>query len=183
MIKPYDWQKEVLESSGHLRIVVGGRRIGKSTLCGLVVSSYDKVLWLAPNYHMTLYARDVIVGAIPKMVYRSYNSLDLEELKGIPFDLVVVDELIAVTVKDRIEVLNIMWELWKEYPQADWLITGTPAGGVELPFPTEVKIPQPLKVFESLTEQAWHIPSTDESLRTLMSEKVYREEVLAEFLK
>jgi len=186
MIKPYGWQKEVLETPGHLRVVIGGRRIGKSTLCGLVTRSYDAVLWLGPNYSMLSYARDVVVGDMPNMTYRNYNTLDITELKDTFFNLIIIDELFVLTLEGRLRVLQTLWRLWKLYPQSDWLVTGTPMGGAEIPFPTEVKTPQPLEVFRNLSEKlgkTWHIPSDDSSLRKLMPEKAYREEILAEFLE
>ena len=136
---------------------------------------------------MTLYARDVIVGDRPNVMFRNYNSLDMKEVKGERFDLIIIDELLVFTIKSRIRVLQTLWELWKAYPQTDWLVTGTPiSGGVEIPFSTEVRIPQPLKVFSDLTRhlgEAWHIPSDDDSLIKLMPEERYREEILAEFLE
>jgi len=186
MIKPYDWQEQLINSPYHLRVVVGGRRIGKSILCGLVTRSYGDVLWLGPNYHMLSYVRDIIIGDMPNMTYRNYNTLDITELKNAFFNLIIIDELYTSSIENRVRVLQILWRLWKLYSQSDWLVTGTPSGGVDIPFSTEVKIPQPLEVFRNLSEKlgkTWHIPSTDESLMELMPEKVYREEILAEFLE
>ena len=184
MIKPYDWQEELMDSSYHLRVVVGSRKIGKTTACSLVSHLYKDVLWLGANYSMLSYAQDIVGNKIDVM-FCNYNILDIGEIKGRVFNLIIIDELYSLSIENTIRVLKILWRLWRMYPQADWLVTGTPRA-ITVPFPTEIKIPQPLKVFRNLSEEfgkTWHILSDDTSLMELMPERVYRQELLAEFLE
>jgi len=191
--EPYEWQLEVLESDKYLRVVVGGRRVGLTTLCALATIKYAnaRILWLTPNYRMTLVLREML--APPELPPPIFSILDrnlLEGIKGWEFDLVIVDELLPRTLEENLQYLKVLYELRRRHTGARWLVVGTPSfGRWQLPFPALWQLPDPLELFydRALSSPddgaAWRIPADENAeWARMLSEEQRQTEVLAEFI-
>jgi len=130
---PNEWQQEVLESEARLRVVAGGRKVGKTTVCALAAIQYAnaRVLWLAPNYGLLRYGRGLTLGGTGIAFHKYWERVIRPgstkfAFSGIEFDLVIVDEMWAVSGEQFRLQAAIMDALREKWSEARWLVVSAP---------------------------------------------------------
>ena len=202
--KPLDWQRQVVREAARFNVVNVGRRAGKTILgqnrCATPETLSKPVAWFSPTYKMLLEVwRDMVRLLAPITTRRSgqdhrlelitgglveFWSLDNPDVaRGRKYRRVIIDE--AAMVANLVDV----WQYTLRPTLADfsgdaWFLS-TPRGrnGFWQMYQWGQDTAQP-------DWRSWQMPSTVgvlaqseiDEMRRAMPERVFRQEILAEFL-
>src|SRR5690625_4035834 len=124
--EPHEGQKRFLESTARFRILMCGRRWGKSIICKYLSVEFmldaKDVAYITPTYSLAKVFYDDVINMLPQSVIKGSNKSDLvinlitggsisfftgekpDVLRGRKFHLVIIDE--ASYVKDLKNAYN-----------------------------------------------------------------------------
>lgn len=204
---PHDGQRTVLEDDSRRRIVVAGRRWGKTTLAALALAKHATshsdatCAWASPSYHQSDIGFDLLTDLLPSRfiddrtltkpkqialvgggTIRFLSTDDPDKLRGRGYTLIVVDE--PADVKD--DAYHSVLRPTLSDTSGKLLAIGTPRRGTgwfaELFDQGQGDI-EGVNSWQFATETAPHIPQTEiESARRELNSSQFAREYEAEFV-
>lgn len=202
--RPHEHQRQIMDGASRFNVIACGRRFGKTTMGTELIAQVIKYpsAWFAPSYKMLLEVwREFDRVFAPIVAHRSAQERRLEFYGGGHIEFWSLQDENAGRgrkykriIVDEAGFVRYLWDIWNASlrptladMQGDAFFPGTPKGrndywrlyqlGVD---PTETE----WRSFQKPGYLNPHVPASEfEAMKRSLPERVYRQEILAEFLE
>lgn len=202
--RPHEHQRQIMNEASRFNVIACGRRFGKTTMGTELIAQVIKYpsAWFAPSYKMLLEVwREFDRVFAPIVAHRSAQERRLEFYGGGHIEFWSLQDENAGRgrkykriIVDEAGFVRHLWDIWNASlrptladMQGDAFFPGTPKGRNDYWRLYQLGVDPAETEWRSFQKPGYlnpHVPASEfEAMKRSLPERVYRQEILAEFLE